>query len=257
MRFPKSELLLLTAVLATVGLTSHAGAQEAKSEEWEFYLTPYLWMSSIEGDISVAGKSYPMDMSFSDILDQLDLAFMGRFEAWKKPWGFSVDALYMNLEDEIQRPLVKVEPKTESLIADFGVSRWLGEVPLGQGDNPATMSFELIGGARYSYLKTGVDITPGARLRRSSDWLEPFVGGRIRLRASDKWAFVVRGDAGGFGIGSASELTWNVALVIHYQWLSNLSLQLGYRIMGLDVEHGPAELDAEFHGPGLGATVVF
>lgn len=240
MRFPKSGILPLTAVLSTVGLACHAGAQEAESEDWEFSLIPYVWMSSMDGDVSIGDTSVPFDMSFSDILDRLDLAFMGRFEAWKKPWGFSVDTLYMNLEDEIQRPLVKVEPKMEMLIADFGVSRWLGEVPLGQGDTPATMFFELIGGARYSYLKTGVDITPGANLRQSGDWLEPFVGGRIRLQASDKWAFVVRGDAGGFGIGSASELTRNAALVIHYQWLSNLSLQLGYRIMGLDVEHGPA-----------------
>jgi hypothetical protein len=65
------------------------------------------------------------------------------------------------------------------------------------------------------YFCTAVDIKPGVTLRESNDWVEPFEGGWIMLRASDKWAFVVRGDAGGLGIGSASELNWNADAVIH------------------------------------------
>ena len=41
----------------------------------------------------------------------------------------------------------------------------------------------------------------------SDNWVEPFGGGRFLFRPSRNWIFGLSADAGGFGIGSASDLT--------------------------------------------------
>jgi hypothetical protein len=46
------------------------------------------------------------------------------------------------------------------------------------------------------------------------DRIEPFLGGRVILTFGEKLAFVVRGDSGGFGIGS--DLTWGLIDALHY-----------------------------------------
>ena len=41
----------------------------------------------------------------------------------------------------------------------------------------------------------------------SVDWVDPVVGGRIRYNLVPGQDFILRGDVGGFGVGS--QFTWN------------------------------------------------
>ena len=68
------------------------------SDEWEIRFMPYVWMPSMDSDVTVNGLSGSVDVSFGDILDDyLDFALMGRVEVWKGKWGFTFDGVYFDL----------------------------------------------------------------------------------------------------------------------------------------------------------------
>ncbi len=76
---------------------------------------------------------------------------------------------------------------------------------------------------------------------------------------SEKLSLGVRGDVGGFGVGS--DLTWIVIPGIAYQLSPRFTLKAGYRIYNVDVEEGSGankfEFDIEQEGPILGLTIHF
>jgi hypothetical protein len=196
---------------------------------------PYFWMPSIDADATLNGETSSVDLSFDDVLDYLDFTVMGRMECWKGKWGITLDTLYMNLgadgEFKLVRPL-----KTDNLdldielnMTDLGFAyRLFAQVSV---RNPKSkIIFEPYGGLRYCYLLQEADvdidiaavgprgdISRGTTLGKSEDWVEPFIGARIICDLIDKIFLKVRGDAGGFDIGSASKLTWNFVAGIDYK----------------------------------------
>ena len=101
----------------------------------------------------------------------------------------------------------------------------------------------------------------GVTLGGSEDWIEPFVGTRVIWDLNDKCSLNVRGDAGGFGIGSASDLTWQIAGGIDYRISPNMTFNAGYRYVELDYSHGSGRdelgIDLRAKGPVLGITMEF
>ena len=74
-----------------------AAAQEGASEsdsEWQFSAAVYLWAADIGGK-TATGSS--VEVAFDDIVDNLDSAFLGAFEARKGRWSFFTDALYLDV----------------------------------------------------------------------------------------------------------------------------------------------------------------
>jgi predicted porin len=71
----------------------------------------------------------------------------------------------------------------------------------------------------------------------------------------------VKADVGGFGIGSASDLTWNIYSALDYKFGKRTSFDIGYRIYDIDYSKGSGSnefgLDAQIHGPILGLTYRF
>ena len=68
-----------------------ANAEETESNgNWEFSLAPmYLWAVSIDGDQTVKGNDVDLDISFSDIFDNLNGALTFHFEGlYQQRWGF-------------------------------------------------------------------------------------------------------------------------------------------------------------------------
>ncbi len=101
----------------------------------------------------------------------------------------------------------------------------------------------------------------GRTLGGDEEWVEMIVGARIKFDVFENLAVGVRGDIGGFGIGSGSDLTWNVVAGIDWQFRENMSLKIGYRYMEMDYEqHSGSErfgLDAQMKGPIIGLTIMF
>ncbi len=101
----------------------------------------------------------------------------------------------------------------------------------------------------------------GRTLGTSEDWVEPFVGGRVIWSLNDKLAINIAGDVGGFGIGSASDLTWQIKGGVDYKLSKNVTFNAGYRYVELDYSRGSGAnefgIDMRAKGPFVGLTILF
>ena len=276
----KKEILSCTIsvvlLVMVMSLPVHAQEQSQSTENWEIRLMPYLWILSIDAEGTVGSNlssiSADVDLGFDDIMDHLDFGAMGRVEAWKGKWGLMFDGLFFNLSADksfkgrsgITDFNLDVDARLG--MADFGLAYRLFEQQCG---NEQSLAFEPYGGLRYAYLREIVDLTvgipgvgsAGQTLGTSEDWFEPFVGGRVIWDLNDTLAFNIWGDAGGFGIGSASDLLWQIAGGMDYKLSENVTFNAGYRYLELDYSHGSGAselgIDLRAKGPFVGMTILF
>lgn len=80
---------LCLAYLATVPMLAYA--QETDTDDrWQFKAAIYLWAAGVE---STTRRGNEIDVSFSDIVSDFDMAFMGTFVARKSKWSLAADVI--------------------------------------------------------------------------------------------------------------------------------------------------------------------
>ena len=238
-------------------------------DKWEFIVTPYLWLPSVDAKATADGTTQSLDLDFSDIIDHFDVfGLSSLFEARKGKWALLFDFMYINLDGRFQPPvpiLDKVGVHIEQTDFLFGVGYRLLELPLNQGNRFPALIFDLVGAGRYVYLKQKltpkISGGPSTKLGKSKDWIEPVIGGRFLFHLTDKVTCTVRGNIGGFGVGSASNKTWNFMTGLGYRFSKKYTLKLGYRIYDIDYNNGSGSdefgIDGKFDGPWLGLSYHF
>ena len=258
-------LVLLLFVCPASYSQDRGTSQEASVfKGWTFDVAPfYLWIPALDGEITVRGISSDVDLSVGDTLDLLFDSFKfvatGRAEARKGNALLTLDLVYMNLEENTQTDIgAGVDVRFKQLLLEFGGGYHLGEWSLTGGGLP-TLSVDVLGGGRFVHLDSGLTIENFVDVDRSQDWLEPFLGGRLKLDIIDRLSVAVRGDIGGFGIGS--HFTWSVATILAYQVSERISLGAGYRILDINYSEGTGsnkfKFDVQMRGPMLGFAVHF
>ena len=166
-----------------------------------------------------------------------------------------------------------------------------------RADDPRRLVVDLYGGARMWYLKTELDLfippvtIPGFTIATSlalrgpfrgrtidlggiqvpglttagidedfdatAIWVDPLVGVRVRADLTDRFGVALLGNVGGFGIGSASDLTWEALAAVGWRLNERWTLRAGYRALGVERGSGSKEANLVFHGPIVGATRRF
>jgi len=265
----------LVAALATALLlgSGSAFAEEPAPEGWRFSIAPYLWATSLNGDVSVRGRTVSVDESFTDILQATDsiIGIEGHGEAWHDNWGLYVDGIYNRLDvSDDDREFVSFDNVTEISIVELGLlyrvgnwalaSGWSGQPP----DGPQ-LSLDAYAGARYTSLETESKLRVFNQTFRSTgdkEWVDPLFGARAVLDLDRHWQMLLSGDIGGFGAGS--EFTWSATGLIGYRYslfgLDMTSLA-GYKALYQDYEDGSGsnkfKWDMTLHGPIIGTVIRF
>ncbi|MHC4350073.1 MAG: hypothetical protein ACYS15_16285 [Planctomycetota bacterium] len=237
-----------------------------RETNWLIEVQPYIWVPiRLDGDSTVNGLTVPLDFTISDMFDTFEgVALTLRVEAWNKDgWGLLFDGMYVNLDGEEvtgSSAFPQVDVEIEQGIIDLGGGYRLVDDPVGSDTN-LHVGFDVLGGARVQILRQDITLRPGPDPGDDKAWVEPFIGGRVSLYIDRHWAVVVRGDVSGFGIGDASDLTWNLLVGVGYQFTNLFQLRVGYRVLDIDYEDGSGfskfGFDATMHGPWLGFTFVF
>jgi hypothetical protein len=108
-------------------------------------------------------------------------------------------------------------------------------------------------------------VSRGRALAASGDvtWFDPLIGLRLRHRFSPQAEMVLRGDVGGFDVGSKFSwqamgyVNWEFARTQNFVW----SAMLGYRALYVDYAKGSGNTLYEYnmltHGPIMGITARF
>ncbi len=242
---------ILTFALAGLGL--HAGAQaQTPSDKWEFELTPYLWAAGMDGTMAVGPKEASVSVGFQDLLKSLDFGFMGRFEARNDRWSLASDLVYTNLGKDAQltdagADVGAVVLDTKMLVVEGTAGYRLGRSPV-----------EAVAGARIYSVKADVQADRVELASGSGGWVDPIVGLRLRKWVGgDKWLVALRGDVGGFGVGS--DFAWALSAGLGYRLNRSLTLSAGYRAWNFDREgeREISKLDMTMGGFGFGMAIRF
>lgn len=227
-------------------------APEANPEAWRLELATYIWLSSITSTTEAGGKEMTTTTKFKDILDTVDFAGFTHFEAQRGNWGLftELDFVKISAASDVRlkmMPLIRVNTagSLKETMFELGVLRSF------DGDR---VGFDALAGARYVRLDADARFGPFDS-GMTKDWVDPIVGGRLRFKFSEKWGASIRGDVGGFGIGS--ELTTNAALTVGYQISERYSVGVGYRYLRIEDDAGRMELTSETYGPAIGIAIRF
>lgn len=249
--------------LGTAALFLATGAiaeSDQQSKDWAFTVEPYGLITSIEGDTSLGRiTGVDLDVDFSTILENLDLAAMVHFEAIKNnQWGVILDYGFMDLSSDASnaRGGVVSADLRQGVLEAFIMRRYE------KGEN----ALDVYAGIRWWDNDIGVSIDPallpGTRsIKVKQDWVDPVIGVRWHHPINEKWNLVLRGDIGGFGV--ASDFTTAVGVSAFYSFKSSLSLELAYRATWVDFEDGTRQTPGYFaydtvtHGPLIGLAFKF
>jgi hypothetical protein len=81
-------VLLGTTLVLAMQTTAAAQAvvEGSESDAWQFEITPYVLGAGLNGTVGIGSVTANVDMSFSDLLENLDAGFMALFEARKGRW---------------------------------------------------------------------------------------------------------------------------------------------------------------------------
>ena len=95
----------------------------------------------------------------------------------------------------------------------------------------------------------------GQTISRDDGWFDPYVGLHTRYNFNKTFYTAVRGEVGGFGVGS--DLMWQVEGVLGINLTHCIFTEVGYRALATDYESDSFLFDAILHGPQITTGITF
>lgn len=229
----RSLLCIMVLICSTLVLAPAVQATDTNE------ITIYLWGPDIKGSASIGPATRPLDISFDQLIDKAEAAFMGRYERRGARWGGGADITYLKLSDQQMGFDTEVKVSILELFATYRTS-----------DN-----FDIIGGVRGTSMNISAQTPTGTQVGSDDDLVDAFIGARVNFPFAEKWALRLRGDIG----AGTSELVWNAIVGLDWRFASKWSAKLAYRWLDYDVEgEGPASAplttDVQFRGPALAVS---
>ena len=259
----RTTVLLLSAAILAAPVVVQAAAgvpeqeqypQPAEPDKWTFSVSPYFWVAGITGDTAVFGlPEVHTNESFSDILSDLDFAFMAAGEARYDRFSVVTDIAYVRVTTDSATPrgilADEVDLKEETFTAMIGAGYAVIDDPRGRLD--------VIGGVKIWYTETTISFSggplDGVSGTDEATWVDAMAG--LRGVYSITPSVYLTG-WGLIGAGGA-DLDWDVMAGIGYKWNDSISAMAGYRALGVNYSDDTLTSDIVEHGPILGVVFHF
>ena len=222
---------ILTASIFLI--SSHSWAESNKDfNTWQNTLAPlYLWGSSMSGTMTSGPVTAPLNIEFSDAVDDLEAIFTLHYEGAKGNWGIIADYSFLDLTPSAQVP-------GTSAVVNVDMGNTIAEVA-GLYRFSATNPWQLLAGYRSYKLDVTINGLPVPPAPTSQIVIDEtindfFIGGRYIRSINDKWSFIGRAD---IGTGD-SDLVWNALAVFDYRFTKLITAFAGWRVLDYDVNTG-------------------
>ncbi len=247
MRLPLFALSVLLAAPAA-----------AQSQDWTFAGSLYGWVPALSASTQTRFGTLDSDVSGSDALSDLDMAFMGTFEARRGKWGLIGDLLYVDMSSSTNTPFGLRFSDVETGVKTTAFSGYVTY----RVYEDAKVAVDLGGGFRA--FDVDLDLTfnpgdgpgsrPGESRSDSKTWVDPLIAGRIIVPINEKWFATAFADFGGTG---SDDMTWQALASVGYRFDARWSAQLAYRYMDIEKPIGGNDTSIELYGPLIGVTARF
>lgn len=246
-------LTRMSWLLATTTLLMLCSLNNAVAQTWQNEVTIYGWYAGIGGAVkSPGGAESDFTVEASDILDNLNMIFMGGYEGRCGKWSVLADAVYMDVGNTANTAFsggtAAVNLDIQSWVLHGGVGYELVQT------TQATLG--VLGGVRYLSLDTAVNTAlDGASvgMRSGSDSLiDGIIGIRGQVRLSDNWFLPYYADIGAGG----SDLSYQLFAAIGYRFGWG-DIKLGYRYLKFELDDDKVMQDLQLSGPLLGLGFRF
>ncbi len=192
------------------------------------------------GNATLLGHPVEIDLTTTEILENLEFGAMGLFAAKKGNWGFGADALWMALGVNVHDTEVDFN---QGAFTFYGIRQLSPAADLTFGLRVNTLQGE------FTFNHLG-----GARVSDDQTWVDPVAGLTLRTPAGRRMQLRVYSEIGGFGAGS--DFTWQIFPSFGINFGRHFSTEFGYRWLDIDYTTGEGNqqfvYDALTQGPFLG-----
>lgn len=252
-------LILLGLTGGGLGVSAWASPEDVAlypNDGWVWRFAPVLGPQSYEGSVRVEGERGKTSASLDDIADRATFQMSLQTEGHGERAGVLIDLSYLALNADLVNESGAANLSASLLSVDTLGSFGLGPWTLGT----TSTGFELLGGGRWNQFNADARLSTGASAKSGRGWVDPVVGGRLTTGFDFPLRLELRSDWGGFGVGSATDLTWKFFGAAHYRPDPALEFFAGYRITDIKSQHqtgtSGTALDGRISGPVVGITFI-
>lgn len=221
---------------------------------WTFSLNLYAWAAGLDGRVRTIPPLPAVDVnvSFGDVLENLNVALMGTAEARYDRMILFTDLIYSKLSPEKGFSVAgfpgRATIESESFIGLAAVGYRMVDMP--------HFSLDAFLGVRGFAMSNTITLeVPLASVSygKSEQWIDGVVGARARYNFNNRLYAVALGFVG----GGASNYQWDLYGGLGYAFNERWAAFAGYRAMKVDYDNGHFVYDALQHGPLLGVKITF
>lgn len=252
----QAKTLIAAGLAATLGSAAFGQGLAMNDNERQLFLSGYLFASGASGQVSTIGPlpNANVDISFRDVIGDLEGGAMAMVEYRQGPWSLIGDLMYTSV-----RPTGNVAGSPADDVELRQRQTTLQGNALYRAYATEDVRIDVGGGLRYWHLNNRITVTtpftPTIRGTQDKDWIDPVIAVRFQTRINDKLRATFFADYGGFGAGS--DETWQIVGTLDYSLNEKLLLRGGYRILSTDYEDGSFKYDMTLRGPLIGLTYRF
>jgi hypothetical protein len=229
-------------------------------EPWQFRLSPYAWLAGMKGKVGAGSTApaAPIEVSPSDVIEDIETALMLVFNAKKGRHGVYVDVFYADIvsDAELLPPPINLNAKVGAESTVFTGAYQYEVFRDGQA------SADVLVGARYWRTESSIAFRggngplDGRSLGSSESWTDPLLGVKGHIPLGDSRFYVEGGvSVGGYGIGS--DRFHELSTVLGYRWSEAISSGIGYRYFDVEYDDNGFLYDVTQQGWQLGLSWSF
>jgi len=226
--------------LLLFGSANFTAAQDTNS--WQHELTIYGWYAGIDATVNIVdalGSGVHSTIEASDVLDNLEMIFMGGWASKKNKWSILADVIYMDVGSSNH----EIEFNLASWVVNTGVG-----YDLMQNDGG---SLAVVAGVRYMNVEPEVRVR-GLTKSQSDDLLDGIIGLRGTINFNENWYLPFYADVGTGG----SDMSYQLFAGLGYRFGWG-DIRLGYRYLGFEMDDDALMKDMAMSGPVLGVGFRF
>lgn len=239
-------------------LSTNAFAAESG---WRFGVAPYAWLSGVDATVSAGGRSASADLSFTDLISDVDMSFMGLGSIRYNRFVVFGQLDYVDLSNEADiKADIGPAPLPVGAEIDLEMETMILTLAAGyQFDIFGEHSLDVLIGMREFDLEIDLGIS-GNKVSEQEELRDAIIMLSPAFQLSEKWEFQALVS---YGFAGDSDTTYELQPQLHYRIRPNLKAGFGYRKLYYDEKSGQKgtpgfrEFDGDLNGFILGIAWAF